>query len=280
MTTAYFERLRARVAILLQAAALGVALSAALSPAPCAAQERLLVVADRRMPYNGEPGDPREGYAVEILRAVFERKGYEVEYALLPWKRAVQDVRTGSADILIGAVREEMPDLIYPTQSLGRADLCFYSTDKDWRFTGPDSLSGVVTGFVPGHSYPDWFLQALKDQPNRFHALHGGDAFSRMLAMLVEGRVQVIPGSRAVADYYIRTGQFQEQVFFGGCSDGDTHDLFFALSPANMPRASLLADALDSGVDTLRNTGQLNHLLIKYGLKDWLGLGQAAGPGN
>lgn len=270
MTSGFLQRIA--VPALLSAAIL-VAFAAASAPAPgAAAAGRLVVVADRRMPYNGGPGEDREGYAVEILRAVFERKGYEVEYVLLPWKRALQDVRTGRADILIGAVREEMPDLVYPRQSLGRADLCFYSADRDWRFAGPASLDGVVTGFVPGHSYPEWFLETIKDDPSHFHALHGGDAFSRLLAMLGEGRVQVIPGSRAVADYYIRSGRLGGRVFLGGCSDADTRDLFFALSPSNMRRSTLLADILDNGVNTLRKTGQLNHLLIKYGLKDWIGL--------
>lgn len=237
---------------------------------PALAQERVVVVSDSWMPYNGTPGSSREGYAVEILRAVFERRGFTVEYRELPWKRAVRDVRSGRADILIGATREELPDFIFPKTSLGRSELCFFTTDSSWRFTGRESLTGVVTGFVQGHSYPGWFLDDIRRHPERFHALHGGDAFVRMLAMLAEGRVQVIPGSRAVVNFYAQQTGLEDKVFLAGCSREDDHELFFALSPADMPRSRLLAGILDQGVDTLRNTGQLNHLLVKYGLKDWI----------
>jgi polar amino acid transport system substrate-binding protein len=200
---------------------------------------------------------------------VFERRGFAVEYRRLPRKRAVGDVRSGQADILIGVTPEELPDFIFPKTSLGRCDQCFFTLDPKWRFTGPESLSGVVTGYVQGHDYPRWFMEDVQRHPERFHALHGEDASVRLLAMLAEGRVQVIPGSRAVIGYYARRAELQDEVLLAGCSGADARELFFGLSPANMPRARLLADILDQGVYTLRNTGQLNHLLIKYGLKDW-----------
>jgi polar amino acid transport system substrate-binding protein len=250
----------------------------ALAPAgSAAAQERVVVVSDTWMPYNGTPGSGREGYAVEILRAVFERRGFTVEYRELPRKRAVSDVRSGQADILIGVTREELPDFIFPKTPLGQSDLCFFTRDADWRFSGRDSLTGVVTGYVQGHSYPQWFLDDIKRHPERFHALHGQDASVRLLAMLAEGRVQAIPGSRAVIGYYVQRADLKDQVFLAGCSGEDVQDLFFGLSPANMPRSRLLADILDQGLYTLRNTGQLNHLLIKYGLKDWVKVAPVGG---
>lgn len=237
---------------------------------PGMAAERVVVVSDRWMPYNGEPGSFQEGYAVEILRAVFESRGFEVDYKEQPWKRAVDDVRSGKADILIGAAQSEMPAFLYPKQSLGRADLCFFSNRPDWQFTDLRSLETVMTGYVQGYGYPRWFLDEVRSNPGRFHALHGENAFSRLLRMLREGRVQVIPGNRAVAEYYIRSNRMQGEVFFAGCSEADSRELYFALSPANRSRSQLLADILDQGLTTMRNTGQLNHLLIKYGLKDWV----------
>ena len=265
-----FFRGDGRVCRLFALAVLALATAAAsIGPVPARAQERVVVVSDSWMPYNGKPGSDREGYAVEILRAVFERRGFAVEYRELPWKRAVRDVRTGQADILIGADRNELPDFVYPETSLGRSELCFFSMDRNWRFTGAESLEGVVTGYVQGHSYPAWLLDNIQRRPAQFHALHGQDAFVRMPAMLAQGRVQVIPGSRAVVGYYVREAGLADQVFLAGCSQGDAHDLYFGLSPANQARSRLLADMLDKGMGTLRNTGQLNHLLIKYGLKDW-----------
>ncbi|WP_319582679.1 transporter substrate-binding domain-containing protein [uncultured Pseudodesulfovibrio sp.] len=237
---------------------------------PASAQERVVVVSDTWMPYSGVPGSTHEGYAVEILRAVFERRGFAVDYQRLPRKRAVSDVRSGQADILIGVTLDEVPDFIFPKTSLGQSDLCFFSKDFRWRFNGRESLEGVVTGYIQGHDYPQWFMDDVKLHPERFHALHGEDATERLLAMLDEGRVQVIPGSRAVIGYYAQKADLQYRMVQAGCSHEDARDLYFGLTPANTPRSRLLADILDQGVHTLRNTGQLNHLLIKYGLKDWI----------
>ncbi|WP_129586518.1 substrate-binding periplasmic protein [Pseudodesulfovibrio hydrargyri] len=254
---------------------LALCLLALAAAGPVAAQERVVVVSDTWMPYNGAPGSAREGYAVEMLRAVFERRGFAVEYRRLPRKRAVSDVRSGQADILIGVTRDELPDFVFPETSLGQSELCFFTLDPGWRFTGPESLSGVVTGYVQGHDYPRWFLDDVRRHPERFHGLHGEDASVRLLAMLAEGRVQAIPGSRAVIGYYAQRADLLDRVLLAGCSKADARELFFGLSPANTDRSRILADILDKGMYTLRNTGQLNHLLIKYGLKDWAG----GGPG-
>ncbi|HKI81755.1 MAG TPA: transporter substrate-binding domain-containing protein [Pseudodesulfovibrio sp.] len=260
-----------------QALCLVLCLLALTASSPATAQERVLVVSDTWMPYNGTPGSSREGYAVEILRVVFERHGFAVEYRRLPRKRAVGDVRSGRADILIGATRSELPDFVFPKTPLGHSDLCFFTMDNGWSFTGPESLEDVVTGYVQGHDYPQWFLEDVERHPGRFHALHGEDASVRLLAMLAEKRVQVIPGSRAVIGYYTQQADLKDRVVLAGCSRDDARELFFGLSPANMPRSRLLADILDKGVYTLRNTGQLNHLLIKYGLKDWVKARQGKG---
>eukprot|EP00831_Metopus_contortus_P081241 TRINITY_DN8496_c0_g1_i2.p1 TRINITY_DN8496_c0_g1~~TRINITY_DN8496_c0_g1_i2.p1 ORF type:complete len:298 (+),score=44.07 TRINITY_DN8496_c0_g1_i2:672-1565(+) len=242
-------------------------------PVQSGAADRIVVVSDRWMPYNGEPGTAKEGGTVEIRRTAFESKGFEVKYLELPRKRAVADVLVGRADILIGAVKAEMDDFIYPEYSLGRADLCFFTNRSDWRFTGPDSLKTVITGYVQGHNYPKWLLGAIERHPERFHALYGGDAFARIFGMLREDRVQVVPAPRAVAKYYMRRNGLEDSVYCAGCSEADTQDLYFALSPVNPVRSRLLADILDKGVSTMRNIGQLNHLLIKYGFKDWMNSG-------
>ncbi len=239
-----------------------------LWPRPAAGLERVVAVSDSWMPYTGEPNSNREGYAVEVLRSVLEERGFNVEYRELPWKRAMHEVLSGRADILVCATRDNLPELVFPGTPLGRADLCFFTLDRDWRFAGPDSLAEVVTGFVQGYDYPQWFEDDLGRHPGRFHALHGGDAFARMLAMLAEGRVQTIPGCSAVVDYYARLAGLEGKVYMAGCSRDGCHELYFGLSPANRPRSVLLAGILDEGMHIMRTTGQLDHLLLKYGLKD------------
>ncbi|WP_229591086.1 substrate-binding periplasmic protein [Pseudodesulfovibrio sediminis] len=233
------------------------------------AQSTLVVVSDQWMPYYGENGTRDEGYAVDVLRAIFEPKGWTVEYKELPWQRALDDMRNGHADITISKSKEETPDFIFSTQTLGKNAMCFYTNRPDWKFTGPDSLDTVKTGLVQGYGYRDWFLEKVRRKPHLFYSLHGNDAFPRLVSMLKEDRIQALPGNQAVVDYYIQTNQLLDQVFFAGCVD-DPEQLYFAISPANPLRSKLLVTAIDKGLATMRVSGQLNYLLIKYNLKHWV----------
>lgn len=240
---------------------------------PASAIDRITVVSDIWMPYHGKPGSSREGYAVEILRTVFKRRGVKVDYVDRPWKRAVEEVRSGRADILIGAFKDDLPDFIYPKQSLGKAIMCIYSNRKEWKFRGVESLKDVKTGMVKGYGYRSWFNDYVKKNPQKVQVLHGDDAFPRLIRMLAQDRVQAVPSNKAVMDYYIKTNGLQDVIFMAGCGkDGGPRNLYIALSPDNPSRSMILADIFDDELDILRKTGYLNHLLRKYDLKDWISI--------
>lgn len=240
---------------------------------PVFAQDRIVVVADRWMPYNGRPGGRNEGYAVEIVRAIFEPKGYTVLYREMPWKRAVDDVRNGRADILIGSLGNDVPDFLFPQETLGKDVMCFYANRPEWKFTGPESLSKIMVGLVKGYGYREWLLAEVKRFPRRFHVMHGDEPVVRLLRMLKDDRIQAMPGNKAVVDYYVKRLDLGEDVFLAGCfDDPEERHLYFALSPLNRVRSEKFIGILDKGISTMRKSGQLNHLLIKYGLKDWVRL--------
>ena len=65
--------------------------------------ETIVLVADEWPPYNSRPNAPKEGYLVDIARAVFESRGITVSYRLTPWKRAIELTRNGKFNAVIGA---------------------------------------------------------------------------------------------------------------------------------------------------------------------------------
>src|SRR5512136_2171085 len=71
--------------------------------APAADRQKLIVGGDdNSLPYetleNGMPG----GFNVELMRAVAEAMGFEVEFRLGPWNRARRDLEQGKIDALAG----------------------------------------------------------------------------------------------------------------------------------------------------------------------------------
>ena len=57
--------------------------------------ETITLVADEWPPFNSVPGSSEEGFLVDVARAVFEKKGIDVSYRILPWKRAIELTRNG-----------------------------------------------------------------------------------------------------------------------------------------------------------------------------------------
>lgn len=241
-----------------------------LACSPAWAMDRVVVVSDMWMPYNGKPNSSEEGYAVDILRTILEPQGYTVAYLERPWKRAVEDVRLGNADMVIGAFKFEMPSFVFPETTIGETTMGMYSNDANWKFQGLQSLKGIRTGLVQGWGYRKWVLAELKRNPNEFHVLHGDDAFPRLVKMLEEGRIQAIPSNSYSMDYYIKANNLEGKIHFAGYGpNAEAEPLYYGMSPANKKRSEKLARLIDKGVRSMRKSGELAKILANYGLKDW-----------
>jgi len=55
----------------------------------------LLVLSDPWCPYNCQPDSDKPGYVVEMLREIFPPPTWQLKYQIVPWDRALQQVREG-----------------------------------------------------------------------------------------------------------------------------------------------------------------------------------------
>lgn len=100
--------------------------SASATPAVPAggARPRLIVSGDQAYPpfeYLDENGEPA-GFNVDLIRAVAEVEGYDVEIRLQPWDAARADLQEGRVDVLAGMVytpeRDRMYDFSIPHSAI------------------------------------------------------------------------------------------------------------------------------------------------------------------
>jgi polar amino acid transport system substrate-binding protein len=77
--------------------------------------DTLTLKADFWMPYSGD-GKTDTGYMLDIAKAVFESKGHKIVYLMTPWEHALAEVRSGKCNAVIGAGRDDAPDLVYPEE--------------------------------------------------------------------------------------------------------------------------------------------------------------------
>ncbi|WP_157729877.1 transporter substrate-binding domain-containing protein [Bacterioplanes sanyensis] len=84
-----------------------------------AAAQTLSIRSDTWYPMNGDPQADKPGFMIEIAKAIFEPQGITIDYRLMPWERALSEVRAGRIDCVVGAYVEDAPDFVFPEQPWG-----------------------------------------------------------------------------------------------------------------------------------------------------------------
>lgn len=243
--------------------------AAVLLSAPALA-DTITIRADAWCPYTCEPKSDKPGYLIEIAKRVFEAAGHKVDYRLLPWPRAVSEVRKGAYTAIAGGGAADTPGFAL-TQPMGEAitELAFRKGEKvDYK--GPDSLKGLrlgaPAGVVSWGAGIDEYVAAHKDDPKSVDMSGGEDAYEVNLKKLLAKRVDVIVDDGNVLGWLTRR--------LGVAAKIETitvlteNDVYIAFSPANGKSAEYAA-LLDQGVEKLRATGELAKILARYGLSDW-----------
>lgn len=232
--------------------------------------ETIILAADHWCPYNCEENSGLEGYAVDMAREIFERRGYDVEYRTMTWERAVSDAQDGFITGVIGADVVEGMGLVFPEEEIGINQFSFFVRDgSPWRYEYPASLlnrrigisagydlGGMLARFVYDHEADMELVEVRSETPAR-----------QLLSQLVEERLDTIVDDGNVIFYEaVRMGLLDQIAFAGG--DGDYVKLYIAFSPVNA-KSRDYARIFSEGVRELRSSGRLEIILSRYGLQDW-----------
>lgn len=185
---------------MLRASFVLLALSCA-APLPSLA-EPLRFAGDDGCPYLC-PGTPqRPGYLVEALSQVLREPPH---FDSLPWPRAVQMVRDGHRDGLVGAYG--LDGLRVGSEPIGWVGLAFYTRhDSDWHYSGDASLLGqrlgLAQGYVNNPRFEAWRSQAGDDDLH-LQVLGGERVLPRNLQKLLLGRIDVLLEDRDIIEHYL-----------------------------------------------------------------------------
>ena len=232
---------------------------------------RLILVADPWCPYNCDPATGREGYMVDLARAILEPMGYSIDYRVVTWAVALRLVEEGHADGIIGAGRDEAVALV-PSSPLGRSAKGVLSrTGYPFAWSGVDSFRSHRLAVIRGYRYGemlDGYIAQNADSPARITTLSGFgyNQLTQAVRLLLAGQVDLVVDDVNVLSWKV------DQFGLRGRTDltdlGDAEDVFIALSPRR-PNAKEVARLLDDGIHRLRQEGRLAAILDRYGLKDW-----------
>lgn len=233
--------------------------------------QTISLVADDWPPFNGTPNSEREGFLLEVARTVFEKRGIEIVYEILPWRRAVEMTREGIYNGLVGASKTDAPDFVFPTEELSRNLIAFYvQKESPWRFERRSDIENISLGVIAGYDYRKWLLDYIdlhQDNEDRVQVMTGDNPLKRNLLKLIDGRVDAIVDNEAVILDVSRKMNVSDQIRLAGYGT-EPASIYIAFSPA-LTNSKQYAEMLSQGIHELRETGMLKQILSKYGLSDW-----------
>lgn len=252
---------------------------AGTSPAAWSQDEALRIVAPAHWcPLSCEAGRGRDGFSVDISRAALAREGVRIEYANLPYKRALVEVRTGaSADAVLPAMRDEAPDFVFAAEPAAILQYCFFvEKDNPWNFNGIESLQGISFVASAGYRYGEAMDAHIASYHGVKVSLLTGELLpDRMIRMVLAKRVDAMLDDVSLVGHALGAIQDRDGLRQAGCIS-ETFPSFLAISPAR-PDAAELARKYDRGLQALRESGELRSILMRYGVRDW---DEVASPGQ
>jgi len=222
------------------------------------------------LPYIGISNDPK-GYVNEITEIIFKQAGHEILIINLPFPRALAEFENGKIELLSCATIEDvnLQKVVLTDESIGVYDKSFFTLKGNpWRYTGMSSLINIKKlGIVKGEAFPEIEEFIKKYEKTKIHYLYGSDGYMRLLKMLEVRRVDVIVDNRSVVLYNASKIGLTDKIKLSGSLDRKSN-LWHAFSLKH-PKAREYAVIFSEGLREIRDSGELNKILEKYGLKDW-----------
>ncbi|MCC5810591.1 MAG: transporter substrate-binding domain-containing protein [Ectothiorhodospiraceae bacterium] len=230
----------------------------------------LVVAADIWCPYNCEPHDENRGYLVDLLEEVFTPHGFAIEYRVMPWARALIEVERGLIDGVLGVVRGNQGGTLIGDEPVGRDEtVLVVRRGEEFEYSRPDDLDDKAIGRIAGYSYDglgpfDAYLAVRSYDSREIYVIHHDKPLESLLSMLQDGRIDVFPENRYVANHTIyRLG------LYGAVSMLETglgDDIFVAFAPNETGERKLAI--LDEGVRALKDSGRFADILSRYGIDE------------
>jgi len=207
--------------------------------------DEIRIRADPWLPYSGRSDMNPAGYMVEMAQAIAKANGHTIEYRTLPWANALELVRAGSADCVVGAYKSDAEGFEFPAGGWGPSGNLFWGlAETTWRYTGPASLADVRIGVIEEYS------------------------IVRLMARLIGKRIVAFVEDQSVLAYAVEQAQMDPARIISLGQAGEVEPVYIACTPAH-PRGRTYADMFDQGIAELRKSGKLKQILDAYNLKDW-----------
>ncbi len=232
--------------------------------------ETLSIRADYWYPMNGEPNNDKPGYMIELATKIFNKKGIDIDYQLMPWNRAVKQTRKGDFDCVVGTYKEDTPDFVFPKNNWGwdKPQLYIHKNDN-WTFNNNyksllNRRVGLITGYAYQHNFDEF---ALHNKGIHFQYISGDHALEVNINKILAERIDTLIESESVLQATLAKMNLAHELKAVGSITAPIK-MYMACSP-NKPSSQKYVDIIDAAMPALIKSGELTKIMKKYGLQSW-----------
>jgi polar amino acid transport system substrate-binding protein len=231
---------------------------------PAAESMMLSLRGDDWPPYNTDPKAEKPGFLIEIAKAVFEPKGYTIDYQLSSWVRAVKDAREGTIDVLVGVGSSETEGLLLTKTAQGFSDNHFYTLpESTWSYADPSSLSAITLGAVKDYTYTP-AVDARIATKDRVMEVAGDRPLHQLIKLLEAKRVDVLVENQMVMNWTLQALNKQQALRDAGSAQ--VRDAIYLGFSAKRPGATKRLAVLEAGMVEMAADGRLAAIYARYGV--------------
>ena len=230
---------------------------ALLFSAPARA-ETLTFASTEFPPYIIKQGDDISGFQIELTRELCHRLGFEAQFTVVPWTRALEYVKTGTVDGILAPVwSEDRAEYIYFTeQPIGHERISIMSLKgAGIKAKSLDDIKNELIGVISSYRYGKTFddnkaLQKIASYTN--------DALLKKLDI---GRYRIIASDEYVINYVAkRAGHPELETIF---NLNDTPQ-YMGFSKTSGQRGQDLAKRFSQAIHDMQQDGTMEKLRKKY----------------
>ncbi|MFY2507576.1 transporter substrate-binding domain-containing protein [Vibrio pectenicida] len=204
----------------------------------------------------------RPGVSVEILTEALKSQGYEVDFKIMPWTRALNEVKDGRIDLLVATwfTKERTSFLNYSEPYLENS-LKFIKRKGDaFEYNGMDSLSGKTIGIIRNYGYGDDFLGA-----SNFKKPEANDLVSNAKKLIAK-RIDLTLEDELVAKSTL-SGAGMNVADFEFTNNALSVNPLHVTSGLKNSNNGKYIDAFNKGLAEIKANGTFDKILAKYGIK-------------
>lgn len=202
------------------------------------------------------------GVSVEIITEAFKTQGHTVDFKIMPWTRALNEVKSGKVDVLVATwfTSERTAFLKYSEPYLENSLKFIKRKGDGFEYNGMDSLSGKTVGIIRNYGYGDEFLNATN-----FNKPEANDLVANAKKLMAK-RIDLTLEDELVAKSTLSGAGMNVADFEFTANALSVNPLHVTSGLAN-PNNGQYIEAFNKGLAEIKANGTFDKILAKYGIQ-------------